>query len=426
MIPSDLTDPEGNGQWAPLIDWPLIAIHAMMLPDGRVITYGTDERGMQGGEFVYALYDYRDGTSQLMEQTTETDLFCSNMALDAYLGLTLMIGGDAEPLGYRAQGVNDVNAFDHRTNTIAPATEGDMAAARWYPSVVTMGDGQIFALGGRGDHARGNGGDTTLEVYRSGHGWRTLDNIELPIEDFGKWWYPTTWLRSDGKAVMFEGTSADGGGDFYLIDLEGEGSLTHLGTTPFFFGIPEASIMYRTDLGLMMDYTGRLWSVDFSTDTVTFTQVGDAGGRRADAEFSLLADGRVAIVGGSIERNSLDGARTDLMVWDPDTGILETFESEDLPRLYHSTALMMPDGTLATLGGGAPGPLVNTNAQFWAPDYLFDENGELADRMEIEADAGELYRGERFLLSVDDSAALTRLTALKSAAVTHSKNADAR
>ncbi len=39
----------GIGGWSPLADWPLIAIHAMVLPNGTVMTYGTNPDGQQTG-----------------------------------------------------------------------------------------------------------------------------------------------------------------------------------------------------------------------------------------------------------------------------------------------------------------------------------------------------------------------------------------
>lgn len=426
MIPGNLTDPENNGQWAPVIDWPLIAIHAMVLPDGRVLSFGTNENGMQSGAFVYALWDYRTGTGVALEQTTATDIFCANMALDPYLGLTMIIGGDGEPIGQEAFGVNHVNAFDHRTETIAPSVFGNMTGSRWYPSVVTLGSGDLLTLGGRSNQIGGGAGDDTVEIYRSGLAWDTLDNLTPDIARNGKWWYPTTWLRSDGKVLMFEGTAANGGADYYLFDTQGEGTMTHLGVAPLRFGVQLPSISYRTDKGLMMDNQGRLWSVDFATDDVTFEVVGDVGDRRMDSDFTLLADGRVAITGGSFWRNDLSRADTALVIWDPETRALTRHENEDLARLYHSSTLLLPDGTLASMGGGAPGPLVNTNAQIWAPDYLFATGGTQAPRLVIDAAERPLRAGEGFILTVSDATGLDRITALKSGAATHSKNADAR
>ena len=48
---------EERGAWSPLSDWPLIAIHAVLTPDGRVMTYGSDQGGYQGAGGVFDVWD---------------------------------------------------------------------------------------------------------------------------------------------------------------------------------------------------------------------------------------------------------------------------------------------------------------------------------------------------------------------------------
>src|SRR5512133_3651654 len=38
------------------VTWPIIGLHAVLLPDGRVMSYGTDEQGQQGAQFVYDVW----------------------------------------------------------------------------------------------------------------------------------------------------------------------------------------------------------------------------------------------------------------------------------------------------------------------------------------------------------------------------------
>ena len=38
-----------TGLWSSLFSWPLIAVHSLVLPDGRILTYGTDQDGNSGG-----------------------------------------------------------------------------------------------------------------------------------------------------------------------------------------------------------------------------------------------------------------------------------------------------------------------------------------------------------------------------------------
>ena len=54
------------GMWTALIPWPLVSIHAAVLPDGKVVTYGTDDIleevpffSFQYSKYVLMLYTCR-------------------------------------------------------------------------------------------------------------------------------------------------------------------------------------------------------------------------------------------------------------------------------------------------------------------------------------------------------------------------------
>ena len=81
---------------------------------------------------------------------------------------------------------------------------------------------------------------------------------------------------------------------------------------------------------------------------------------------------------------------------------------------------------MLSLGGGAPGPLTNLNGEIFTPGYLFDENGQLAERPEILDAPHLLADGQDFQITVDDAASIGRLTLVKYGAVTHSFNPEAR
>ena len=429
MIPARLGDPEGNGQWAGLQDWPLVGLHAMVLPDGRILSFGTDARGMQGGQFIYDVYDPMTGRHSTLPNTTGTDVFCSNMALDPYLDLTLMIGGDNRPSGQVNQSITDVIAYDYTTQGVAPAPSGDLNTARWYPGVLTLGTGDILAIGGREDMYRDpdDRGNDTMEILRSGLPWDMLEGTQNDRIGTNKWWYPHAWQKSDGSVIVVEPNNDPSRTYVYSVDVAGEGRMDQIAQ----IGWPDltshgASISHRTDKALMLSQSGWLVELDFGGDRFTYRLVDDLGPGREDADLSLLADGRVAITGGSTQWNDLDTAQRTVVVYDPETDSLTRGEDATVARLYHSTAILTPLGTVAAIGGGAPGPLTNLNAEMWAPDYLFDGNGRQADRPWINALDDTLHPGQGIVLNSPDAGGITRVTAVKSGAVTHARNADAR
>ncbi|NJO56262.1 MAG: hypothetical protein HC834_07855 [Rhodospirillales bacterium] len=187
-----LTVPDGDGEahirgvFDEPIVWPIIPIHIAVLPDGRVMSYGSDENGNQTGQFNYGVWDPSEGTDidahTLLPNTTGTDIFCSAQSIIPSSGEMLITGGDTRIDGRRNHGVNDTAIFSTRSNgdTVIDdlRPENPMEFARWYPSLVTMPDGQLVVLGGRyfwdpSDSTNTIGADTP-EIYTPGSGWRTL------------------------------------------------------------------------------------------------------------------------------------------------------------------------------------------------------------------------------------------------------------
>src|SRR6185436_2278538 len=76
--------PNVDGVWSPLANWPLIAIHAVMTPDGRVLTYGTQADGTQGAFFNYDVWDPSAGLNGghlSFNNLTLTEIFCSSQVI---------------------------------------------------------------------------------------------------------------------------------------------------------------------------------------------------------------------------------------------------------------------------------------------------------------------------------------------------------
>src|SRR6516162_11354126 len=74
-----------TGTFGPVIQWPIIPIHMVLLPDGRVMSYGTDQNGNQGAQFIYDVWNPTLGTGtsahSVLPNATSTDIFCSSQSL---------------------------------------------------------------------------------------------------------------------------------------------------------------------------------------------------------------------------------------------------------------------------------------------------------------------------------------------------------
>ena len=160
--------------------------------------------------------------------------------------------------------------------------------------------------------------------------------------------------------------------------------------------------------------------MDLSGPAPTFQQTGSLGEVRDWSNLVVLADGSVMVSGGSDVLNELVNVHNEVQIWNPATGVWVSGDSAAVPRLYHSTTILLPDATVLSLGGGAPGPVTNTNGEIYKPRYLFNADGSFATRPVITEAPTNIHQLQTFAITVDDAADITKLTLVKTGAVTHS------
>jgi hypothetical protein len=109
----------------------------------------------------------------------------------------------------------------------------------------------------------------------------------------------------------------------------------------------------------------------------------------------------------------------------------------DVDRCYHSTAVLLPDATVLSAGGGEfnprriPGDVNRTedthkNAQIFFPPYLFKNDGTPADRPDITAVPGDVKYGDTFDVGTPMPDDVGKVTWVRLSSVTHSCNMNQR
>ena len=99
---------------------------------------------------------------------------------------------------------------------------------------------------------------------------------------------------------------------------------------------------------------------------------------RYNHNLTPLPDGSVLAVGGSniiSEKVKVSNAVLPAELWDPVAQKWTTMASLTDPRMYHSTSVLLPDGTVLSAGGGhlSADPSYFT-AQIFSPPYLSNGN----------------------------------------------------
>jgi len=430
-VPVGPPDAHLKGVFGEAFSWPLIPLHTILLPDGRVLSYGSKPSGVQSGLLHYALWDPALGTGAesklLLSNTTGTDIFCAGQALLPGSGNVLLVGGDRIVNGKRNYANSDVNLFTPTDNKLTKQAQS-MAYQRWYATLVTTASGEQAVIGGRidrlyeGDAQYPPTDDTyasTPEVYSATNGWRTLTTATNEWAYGSKvqaWNYPKAWWSPQGKVVVFTVK-----GEFFALDVAGTGSVAKVpGVLPLgAYNLPAA--MYQPGKVLSVRAAAKAVVVDINNPTPVVTPTASLSADRRFGNATILADGKVWANGGSSTGNDLVGARYDSETWNPATGTWTLGATATKARLYHSVSMLMPDGSVLTGGGGAPGPVTQLNAEIYFPPYLYktDGSGQPAVRPVIATAPSAAAWGQAVAVSMSDTNPVTRLTLVRFGAVTH-------
>ena len=302
---------------------------------------------------------------------------CSSDLAD---GRTLIAGGhiDAEV------GLKDTTLFDSLTRTW---TRGpDMSVGRWYPTATELPDGRVLVFAGDNIVANRPGQphpfkdasvDSLPEIYDpKTNSWQDFFGAKLTTP-----WYPLMFVLSDGRVL-------DAGPDTTTRILDtSNGTWTTVGTSPF-DGM--SAVMYRPNkimkAGAWADpdfngasaypATARTAVLDMNAASPSWRETAPMAYPRSYQNLTLLPDGTVLASGGGTSSDGVDLGKAVLPaeIWNPDTETWSTVASLRIGRLYHSTALLLPDGRVLMAGGGRlPGSTITdeTNAEIYSPPYLF-------------------------------------------------------
>ena len=400
-----------DGAWTAVHNWPLISVHAALTPDGRVLTYGTNGDGKQTGYFIYDIWDPAFGLTgghMTLNNMTLTDVFCSSQIILPQTGEILIAGGDNwTGTGTTNTGNNNSNIFDYGDNTLARSA--NMNRARWYSSSTALLNGEIYIQGG-------SGGADRPEVRETDGNFRLLTGA--PTGSYATL-FPRNFLAPDGRIFGY-----DTNGKMYFVSPDAAGSISAVGQfASSYAGWTSGAAMFRPGRILQIGAGGTV-VVDINGPTPTVTPTSPTSSQRRWVSATVLPDGRVLATGGSRVDNQMTDVNTIAEIWDPDTGLWHQGVPGALARLYHSAGLLLPDASVLVAGGGAPGPLNNTNAEIYYPPYLYDSAGDFASRPQIVSAPNTANVGDHLAVQVDRN--ISRVTLVKTGSVTHSVNMDQR
>jgi galactose oxidase len=424
---SAFAQPAAKGQWAPVFDWPNIAIHTHVLPNGTVLFWSRREKGegLDPHNCTPRLWDPAKQANAFTDLPQPGfNLFCSGHTFLAD-GRLLVVGGhQSDSHGERHATIFDPNALNALMN---PWTRiDDMNRGRWYPTTVTLPDGNAVVSSGSDEQAQTN---DVQQVEKNGH-WTSIVNFNgLPL-------YPRMHVGPNGQVFM--------SGPLHMtqyLDPTGAGQWTVVGNHVN-QGVPDyaPSVMY--DAGKVL-YVGRGLPPSKAAETIDLTANPPAWRATADMSIgrrhhnaTILPDGTVLVTGGTSGNGGPNPFNDESQpvklaeLWDPSVGKWSPMASEDVPRLYHSTAVLLPDARVLSAGGGEyrmPDGSENDPAnshkdgQIFSPPYLFH-----GARPDITSAPGDVTYGQAFDVGTSAPDQVGMVSWIRLSSVTHAFNQNQR
>lgn len=450
--------------WDPnLIDGQILAIHAALLPTNEILMFGGDEHSQAQHDANNIdhtrLFDIGTGAVSSVASPT-TDVFCSG---HAFLGDgRLLIGGGTETwsgeadehehgalghfTGHRASWVYRARARAWTRVADMRPEPGHEAAnsggGRWYPSLLTLADGQVLAISGHPSQADTRHLNDTPERYSAAaNSW-----VILTAEAANSPFYPRVHLLPTGE--VFFCTPVNGSCRRYDPVAGTFGPAIAAPADGIYTGGWDASSVL---LPLLPGdgYTPRILfsggvqpvRINLGDPTPTWQNTTARTGAAAGKERHhlcavILPTGQIFLSGGVTVANPEDGVH-EAEIYTPPidwaagsyTGaeVWASMEAAQVTRNYHSVALLMPNGRVWTAGSsknaaqGDPATVGEKRIEVYRPAYDADPN-----RPQITQAPREVAYGETFDVGTPQAASIQRVALIRCGSVTHALVADQR
>lgn len=402
-----------TGQWEGPFDWPAVAVHTALLPSGEVLVL---DRPIEDGDIASWLWNPVTG-SFLPAPNNLSNVFCAGHAALAD-GRLLLVGGHSDDFF----GIPDATLFDSRTQTWSRA--GEMEFPRWYPTATTLPDGRILAVSGA---QYGQDDNASIpEVYDP----RTDSWTKLPDADRFLPLYPYMFVLPDSRVL--QAGSDEAATDTWTLNVSTQ-SWTRLDSEILDGG---SAAMYLPGKVIKSGSAGDVdaeirpslsttYVLDATVSSPRWRQTAPMHFPRAYHNLTLLPDGSVLATGGERSTDGADEAQAvfHAEIWSSQTETWTSMEPMRVPRLYHSTALLLSDGRVLVAGGGRWTEGIDEfSAEIYSPPYLFQ-----GPHPNITSAPTTVQYGSAFLLRTSvENEDIQAVTLVRLGAVTHAYNQEQR
>jgi chitodextrinase len=405
------TGPAQVGQWGAVMPLPAVAIHAALTPQGKILIFqGTFSRGGQ----QYVLDPTTGGVTQLADASP--NLFCAAQAVLAD-GRVQVAGGTSTSGGF---GIVDNTAFNWKTDSWASLAP--MKYPRWYATATTLNDGKVLVT---------SGSNRTLtdlvptpELYNPAtNSWKELTAATRTIP-----YYSFVYQLPNGKVIRVGATEEATPTETLDLDTNQwatvDSRLLNGGSSANYAPGKFLKAGSASDGGFSGQSVNTAYTLDMNQSSPTWQATDSMAFPRSFLNLTNMPDGTVLATGGGTDKSAQIDANGVLVPesWDPSTGNWTKLAPMAKPRLYHSGALLLPDGRVYVGGGGSDdGVTDQLSAQIYSPPYLFK-----GPRPSISSAPATVKYGASTFIGTPEASSIKRVSLIRTGSVTHSFDENAR
>jgi hypothetical protein len=158
--------------------------------------------------------------------------------------------------------------------------------------------------------------------------------------------------------------------------------------------------------------------IDLDTANPVYVAGAPMANPRMHVSAVILPDRTVAAIGGGRVREGDPVYPAE--IYDPATNTWRTVAAGSVPRLYHSFALLLPDGRVL-VGGNNPEGAQDKRIEIYSPPYLFKGARPVISSAPTEATYGSVSR-----IQVGQAHKIATVSLVRPSAVTHSMDTEQR